>query len=385
MNKNYLEYNADHKFYLKKIIDKLIEYENDKNARNDQYKKIMSDPSEYGKELLQMSLFDNLEREYNNEMSKGLTDNEKTTCTLRYLQNRSAIQEKVHKYYENHYKEVMLKVKARYMDEIIKHITNYFFCRLSEFSSFENIFDIAKLLCLDLMKPTYGEDSEVFKNLKEGFELVTNLYKINEISIDEIKLLPSGQKCLDVMIDLDVETILDCLKNTQNYLFVSVDRANCKGVSYTYHAVCLSKENITQIISNSVGMEYSCNKDDLIVYITLPIGPGGVNVYIPLLSAIMILQYDKLIFYLLKQDAAKCDGFTEPFKYCDSDTNKTTPIMHIAKCGGFNCAPKGWTGATDLQKNADFVSKATEEGGTGKIDTTKVRRSSRSQKTVYGR
>jgi hypothetical protein len=80
----------------------------------------------------------------------------------------------------------------------------------------------------------------------------------------------------------------------------------------------------------------NCLTNDPVIYIQLPIGPGGINVYIPLLSALMILQSDIFIFYLMRDFE---DGI-----YCNDDLNKSTPIYYIAHCEGKQCAKKGWTG-----------------------------------------
>jgi hypothetical protein len=240
---------------------------------------------------------------------------------------------------------------------IYKYVIDYLFDHISPVSGLTDL-DISKTL-KEQFKTDFNEIIEdliiegrrmlrydpkttLYEDIEKGLDIVLDFYVINEIHINEIKILPKGHECVDVMSALDEPTILGCLTDTNNLLFVTVNTSNCDFNSFSYHAVCYSKNLIQkQIIENQ--KVFNCFINDPAFYIKLPIGPNAINVYIPLLSALAILQSDKVIFYLLAQDSTKCsesqDSDTYP-RSCDQ-----TSVMYLAKCGGFNCAPKGWAGA----------------------------------------
>ena len=177
----------------------------------------------------------------------------------------------------------------------------------------------------------------LYKSIEEGFDkVILDYYKLNKIGIREIKILSRNHQCSDNMAIFEEEcTIEKCLKNTNTLLFVTITIQNHKINEFNYHAVCYEKQTIQEWIFKNK-QKVDCFTNDPLTYILLPIGPGGINVYIPLLSALMILQSDILIFYLIRD--------SEDSIYCDDDDKKSTPIYYIAQCGGKECAKKGWTG-----------------------------------------
>ena len=262
-------------------------------------------------------------------------------------------------------------------------IQNHFFHELYNNEIFETIFERAKetygklydIIFRELDNKgklyntinTYGPNmynrfkNEFLQQLKVDYDYISSLYKINTISINEVNILCGDKECTDLLYILDEKTVYKCLTDTNNFLFVSVDRSTSKGVSYNYHAVCYSKEDLEKAIKMYTKINYNCIYGQDTIYIQLPIGPSGIYVYIPLFSAMILLQSDKLIFYLLKHDVTKYVSSSEEYQYCDKDKDKTTHILHIVHCGGFNCAPKGWTGFQNKKRKSGESSEESSE------------------------
>lgn len=257
--------------------------------------------------------------------------------------------------------ELAEKYKPIHIHLIYRYVVNYLFAHISPVSGLTDV-DIKENLEIQIKtnfskiikrynKLTDEYKSMLYEDIEKGLNIVLEFYVINEISIDEIIILRRGHEIIDVLSDIDKPTILDCLSNTNNLLFVTVNTSNCDFNSFSYHAVCYNKQIIqTAIFENQ--KKFDCFINDPTIYIKLPIGPNAINVYISLLSALAILQSDKLIFYLLPQDPTKCtESNNHQPQHCDKDT---TLVMYLAKCGGFNCAPKGWTGAEDEPKTPEI-------------------------------
>jgi hypothetical protein len=281
-------------------------------------------------------------------------------------------------------KESNTNSRAEYNKKNIKYITNYIYNMLCRTYIFEDIFRYTiELYYILLTNHEFESKYEVLQSFEQGLHYVLGLYRLKEIQIDEDELLYRKKECIDVMNILDKPNIHHCLKETDTFLFVSIDKTDF--FSYSYSAVCYSKEDFRKSISQEK-MNYSCIKDDPRIYIKLPIGPGAINVYIPLLSALIILQSYKFIFYLVKQDVSYYDGFDETFrsKYCENDTNKTAPFMHLAICGGSKCVEKGWLGAeTDvLNTYRENVKKYMNEKKKKEQESVPNRRTGR-KKTPY--
>ena len=134
--------------------------------------------------------------------------------------------------------------------------------------------------------------------------------------------------------------------------------------------MCYSKEDILKVIKQkfTTGLyKYPCNFYDRRVYIALPIGANARNVYIPLLSALLLLQSDKRIFYILRKDSESYysqEGEEDlcNYKIGHDEPDDKIPIAYIAKCSGSKCAPKRWRGSrTDnISIRDEFIMKARE-------------------------
>jgi len=278
--------------------------------------------------------------------------------------------------------ELAEKYKTINIHLIYRYVVNYLFAHISPVSGLTEV-DIKESLEIHI-KTNFSEiikrynkltdeyKSRLYEDIEKGLNIVLEFYVINEIPINEIRILPRGHEIIDVLSDIDKPTILDCLADTNNLLFVTVNTSNCDFNSFSYHAVCYNKKIIQKAIFENQ-KKFDCFINDPTIYIKLPIGPNAINVYIPLLSALAILQSDKLIFYLLPKDPTKCtESENHQPQHCDKDN---TLVMYLAKCGGFNCAPKGWTGAEDEPKTPNI--KKTSLG----IKKSKPRLKSKSQKT----
>jgi hypothetical protein len=323
--------------FLKKVIDNLLQYTYSKDRMS---KKHASDLSEITRKHLSL-----MRKEYEDEKSKILLDSqqERNELLKKYTAKEAKINDEIIKFQQKEMKQLSAPYMSKHIYLIYEYVAEYIFNHLEE-----DLTDPQKIsrslkpiieLNLKLIIKDYLEESMIYKHINEGFQYVFNLCKINEISIAEIEILPGGKECTDFVSELDVPRVCDCLKDTNNLLFVTVSKLNHEDTD-TYHAVCYSRERIIKMISTNM-RKYQCIENDPKIYVLLSIGPNGINVYIPLLMAIMILQSDKVIFYLMNYDVVK---------YCynnwvTKEFDKSASIMYVAKCGGFNCAPKGWTGS----------------------------------------
>ena len=212
---------------------------------------------------------------------------------------------------------------------------------------------------------------EFFRQLEYlYYNLVKSLYELKEIQIDEINILYGEKDAVDVA-KFEDDTIDKCLKRANNILFVQIDKRATDYISFNYHAVCYSKKDILEVITKKFttgSYKYPCNSYDRRVYIALPIGANARNVYIPLLSALLLLQSDKRIFYVLRKDSESYysqEGEEDlcEYKIGHDKPDDKIPIAYIAKCSGSNCAPKIWRGSrTDnVGTRNEFIMKAREE------------------------
>ena len=176
--------------------------------------------------------------------------------------------------------------------------------------------------------------NSLYEVIEKGFkECLNEYYKVKKIKINEIRILTCKNKkeCADVMNVLDEPTISDCLKQTNNLLFVTIQKSGIN--KFEYHSVCYEKNIIkTEIIKREEKLD--CFTNDPVTYIKLPIGPSGINVYISYLSALMILQSDIRIFYLMRIN----DSY-KPI-YCNNDDKNSIPVYYVAECEGKKCATK---------------------------------------------
>jgi hypothetical protein len=333
--------------FLKKVIDNLLQYSYSKDRMSKKHVSDLSDSNEITRKNL--SLF---RKEYEEEKSKISLESqqERNELLKKYTAKEGKINddsvkriEMYTKIQQTEMKELSAPYISKHIHLIYEYVAEYIFNHLEEdltdpqkiSSALKPILDLnLKLIIKDYLE----EYMMIYTKINEGFQYVFNLCKINEISIDEIEILPSGKECTDFVSDLDVPRVCDCLKETDNLLFVTVSKLNYEDTD-TYHAVCYSREHIREMIRTNM-RKYQCIENDPKIYVLLSIGSNGINVYIPLLTAIMILQSDKVIFYLMNYDV---------IKYCyrnwiTKEFDKSASIMYVAKCGGFNCAPKGWTG-----------------------------------------
>jgi hypothetical protein len=354
--------NIEAEAFLTKVIDNILLYNINESRMKREHKFMLDhENNEYYAQFLISLLKDT----YTVEQSKFSFAQrlERENLLRQYESDKNKIDKDPREMYINFQKEELAKLNNVYMTKhknlIYRYVAEHIFNRLEELTDEQTIkesLDAVITKAFEKIIENYryengyvpGEDNRIYTKIKEGFQYVFDLCRINEISINEISILPGGQECIDVVCSLDEPHIRECLKDTDNLLFVTVNRSNCTGISYNYHAVCYSRDQIKQLIGSNIQI-YPCVENDPISYIQLPIAAKAVNAYIPLLSAIMLLQSDKVIFYLLKQDVTKCSKDSDEIKYCYRDLSKkefdlSTPIMHVAKCGGFNCAPKGWTG-----------------------------------------
>ena len=315
-------------------------------------------------------------REQEMEKFNRQQEMKKDNIRHKYTAEREIILNEPHRAYkiikDKKLSELSEKYTTIHINLIYKYVVDYLFDHFSPVLSLTDVERLKKQIKTNFSKiiKRYrlrdDYETKLYEDIEKGLNIVLDFYLINEIHINEIKILPKGHECVDVMSALDEPTILGCLTDTNNLLFVTVNTSNCDFNSFSYHAVCYSKNLIQkQIIENQ--KVFNCFINDPAFYVKLPIGPNAINVYIPLLSALAILQSDKVIFYLLAQDSTKCsesqdsDTYHNP-RFCDQDTSRT-PVMYLAKCGGFNCAAKGWTGAEDVKdevvktKNVDLKPK----------------------------
>jgi len=358
-----MEYNdSDEEAFLKKVIDNLLEYSSRNSLIKRQHVSNLNrgDTKMYAKYLIEM-----LKKNYILDQSKFSVEQkaERENLLKQYKSDEKEIDKNPEKMYMKFQEKELSNLENLYMSKhinlIYRYTSEYIFNRLEVLTDVQKIKESLDSVIIPQFNKTikdysgdvrylHGEDKRIYTEIIQGFQYVFDLCTINEVSINEISILPGGQECIDVVCSLDEPHIRECLKDTNNLLFVTVNRSNCAGISYNYHAVCYSRDQIKKLIGSNIQI-YPCVENDPISYIQLPIAAEAVNAYIPLLSAIMLLQSDKVIFYLLKQDVTKCSRDSDEIKYCYRDLSKkefdlSTPIMHIAKCGGFNCAPKGWTG-----------------------------------------
>lgn len=349
------------KDFLKKIIDNLLDYSREKNLMSKKHVSDLSTELSNSNKIKidQLSL---IRKEYEYKKSKILVESqqERNEILKEYTSKEGKINDDSIKRIEMYTKIQQIEMKELYAPYISKHrhliyeyVAEYIFNHLEEdltdpqkiSSALKpiielNLKEITKDYLEKKITKDYLEEYKIYihKQINEGFQYVFNLCKINEISIDEIEILPSGKECTNFLSDLDTPKVCDCLKETDNLLFVTVSKLNHED-SDTYHAVCYSRERMIEMIRTNL-RKYQCIENDPKIYVLLSIGPNGINVYIPLLTAIMILQSDKVIFYLMNYDV---------IKYCYSNRvtkefDKSASIMYVAKCGGFKCAPTGWTG-----------------------------------------
>ena len=234
--------------------------------------------------------------------------------------------------------------RKEYSKKNIKYITNYMYNMLWKLD-FQQILKVTMDVCFaSLEKDEFGLENLLFfkflEFLEQGLYYVYNLYSLKEIQIDETDILCGESECADVTYD--IETIRQCLEKTDIHLFVSIDKSSF--FCYSYKGICYDREKFGKLILEG-SINYSSFEDNRMIYIKLPIASPGRNIYIPLLSAIIISKTkDKRIFYLLKQDVSRYYGFDETVKpkYCVND--ESTPIMYVAICGGRNCSKEEWTG-----------------------------------------
>lgn len=320
--------------FLKKVIDNLLQYSYSKDRMS---KKHVADLSEIKRKHLSL-----IRKEYEEEKSKISLESqqERNELLKKYTAKESKINDETYtKIQQTEMKELSAPYISKHIHLIYEYVAEYIFNHLEEDLTDPQKISSALKPILDLnlkviIKDYLEEYMMIYTKINEGFQYVFNLCKINEISIDEIEILPSGKECTDFMSDLDVPRVCDCLKETGNLLFVTVSKLNYEDTD-TYHAVCYSREHIREMIRTNM-RKYQCIENDPKIYVLLSIGPNGINVYIPLLTAIMILQSDKVIFYLMNYDVVK---------YCYNNWNtkefdKSASIMYVAKCKGFNCRTK---------------------------------------------
>jgi len=175
---------------------------------------------------------------------------------------------------------------------------------------------------------------EIFQTLEKHILYVyTEFYKLYKIEVNENKILLNVSRCLS---------------NINSILFITTKKEN--NGDFVYTTLCVTKKEFLEFITNKEKIKHSCNYDDPITYISMPIGPPQNNtlgtqtkaqinsdVYIPYLSAIMICkQNTKSIFYLLRKKDTP--DITNVNSYCDIKDN--IPIMYIATCAGDNCDKK---------------------------------------------
>ena len=376
---------------LDEIITKLLEYDNEKHKITQKYEfdlmygkhsnilnqelDLLEENEQSEHDMLSKKVFklpiskkthnytDQEMKEYTNqelEKYKELQKMKEHNIRSKYIAQRDIILyyplEAFKKIKEKKLSELSQKYKTIHINLIYIYVVNCLILHISPVSGLTDV-DIKEKLEIQI-KTNFSElikrygliddyNTKLYEDIKKGINIVLDFYVINEISINEIRILPRGHEIIDVISDLDKPTILDCLADTNNLLFVTVNTSNCDFNSFSYHAVCYNKKIIqTEILKNQ--KKFNCFINDPTIYVKLPIGPNAINVYIPLLSALAILQSGKLIFYLLAQDSTKCtESENHQPQHCDEDS---TLVMYLAKCGGFNCAPKGWTGAEDEPK-----------------------------------
>lgn len=238
--------------------------------------------------------------------------------------------------------ETNKQIRKEYSKKNIKYVTNYMYNMLWKLD-FQEIKKVTFNVCNESSKNDAfglkGLSNEFLEFLELSLDFVYRLYSLKEIQIDETDILCGKNECADVRYDID--TIRQCLEKTDIILFVTINKTNF--FCYNYSPVCCDRKDFILSI-NQQKINYSCLEGDSTIFIRLPIGPSGTNIYIPLLSALMILQSDKRIFYLLKQNVSYAYGFDETFqlKKCKDDVN--SPIMYVAICGGSNCSKEEWTG-----------------------------------------
>jgi len=396
--------NEDENF-LKKVIDNLLNY-NQKyfDTTNSYTKMLQTKDDQFIRIYLHRAFYKRYEKDQMKIPLENTLERENLLAQLKAVRER--IDKKDHYSLEQVYKQYqedeLLKLKNLHMVNhihlIYNYVAEYIFNKLDllrEEQQIKENLTITKEQFKTIFTNYKRNDKRfsidtIYRQIIEGLDYVVGLCRINNIKIEEIKKLYGEQECKEVDL-LENFTIHKCLSDTNAFLFVTVSVSNYAGVCYNYHPVCYSKEQFIELLTRGI-RKYPCdeNETDPITYIKLPIGANTTNVYIPLLSAIMILQTDKRIIYLVKPD-------TE-IKYCYnqvSDSDKkiidlNTPIMHLAICSGPDCAPKGWKGSEtnfvesendEREKNFKILKKKREK----KMKEEQRKRAKQSENMGYGK
>ena len=225
---------------------------------------------------------------------------------------------------------------------IYMYITNYIFneqdpIRSSDLFIRINYYLSSKLLNIKIQEKVNNDPTnkisniEVLQTLEKHMKyILLTFYRIYEIGINEISILPEGKKCLDNICK--ISKLNDSFLETDTILFITINKPNTTG-NILYNVSCVKREDFLKFIQNQDTKKYPCKYNDPVTYISVPLGNKKSSVFIPYLSAIMIYkQTSKSIFYLLHNQHN--EEYTDVKTYCD-DAN--VPVMHIATCAVDNC------------------------------------------------
>ena len=241
-------------------------------------------------------------------------------------------------YIKKFHKDEMLQLKefneSKINNIIYMYITNYIYYEPEYLTDSELFTKINEYLHSKVLetKIKLKLESETDKTIKiSNIEILQSLnkhikyifftfYKIHEIGINEIDILPTGEKCLNDMCKISSE----CLVKKDTILFIGINTPN-KDDKIVYNALCVTRQDFLRFITDETNKKYPCSYNDPVTYISVPLGLNRAPIFISYLSAVMIYkQNNKSIFYLLHQEDNEA--------YCD-----TTPIMYAAICSGDNC------------------------------------------------
>lgn len=246
-------------------------------------------------------------------------------------------------YIKNFHADELLELKELHelkINSIIyMYITNYIFneqdpIRSSDLFIRINYYLSSKLLNIQIQEKLKNDPTntnsiiDVLQTLDKHMKyILLTFYRIYEIGINEVSILPEGKKCLDNMCK--ISKLNDSFLETDTILFITINKPKTDG-NIAYNVLCVKRDEFLRFIQMQDTKKYPCKYNDPVTYISVPLGPKNSNIFIPYLSAIMIYkQTSKSIFYLLHNKE-----YTDVQTYCD-DIN--IPVMHIATCAGDNC------------------------------------------------